>query len=175
MLGNYIGIAEPPKEMFGKIMSISDELMWRYFELLSLSKTSQQIRQMIERAVSGELNPRDCKIDLALELIARFHGPNAALEAREDFERRFAHGQLPAEIPEQCLVSAGPSMAVSSVLKAAGLTASTSDARRMIQQGAVKIDGAKISNVDALLGAGAAYVIQVGKLRIARVTIDRQY
>lgn len=173
-LGNYIGIAEPPKEMFGKIMSISDQLMWRYFELLSLNKTSQQIRQMMERALRGDLNPRDCKIELALELIERFHSPVAAREAREDFERRFTQGQLPAEIPERYLVSADASMVASLVLKNAGLTASTSDARRMIQQGAVKVDGAKVVNVDESLSAGAEYIIQVGKLRIARVKIDRQ-
>ncbi len=170
-LGNYIGIAEPAKEMFGKIMSISDELMWRYFTLLSLDRTSAEIASMQERARSGAANPRDFKVALAMELIGRFHSPGEAQAALDDFELRFRQGALPDEMPEKTVVCQGGHVTISQLLKDAELTASTSEARRMIQQGAVKIDGERVSDIDLMLPARQTLVIQVGKRRFARVLL----
>ncbi len=165
-LGNYIGITDSPDDMFGKVMSISDELMWRYFELLSFSSMSEV--QAYRRAISEGMNPRDVKFALAEELVARFHTPNSAREAKESFVTRFQKGVLPDEMPEKEL---GPgALAISVVLKEAQLTGSTSEARRMIQQGAVRIDGERVGNVDLMLKSGT-YVLQVGKRKFARVTI----
>ncbi len=170
-LNNYIGITEDPKEMFGKIMSVSDELMWRYFELLSFDVSLDELAAMQRRAAAGELNPRDCKIQLAEEMITRFHDRGAAAAARADFERRFSQGALPEEIPETEVQSTAGTLPISAVLKEAGLTKSTSEARRMVQQGAVRVDGERVADIEASLPAGSQHVIQVGKRRIARVTV----
>ncbi|MDZ7805182.1 tyrosine--tRNA ligase [Thiohalophilus sp.] len=168
-LNNYIGINEPPDEMFGKIMSISDDLMWRYFELLSF-RPLEEIAQFRREIAEGK-NPRDIKFLLGEEIVARFHNAEAARKAQENFIARFQQGTMPDEIPEKSLQSADGSMQIASVLKEAGLTKSTSDARRMVEQGAVKIDGERVSDPALALSSGTSQVIQVGKRRFARVTI----
>jgi tyrosyl-tRNA synthetase len=168
-LGNYIGIHEPPDEMFGKIMSVSDELMWRYFELLSFE--SEETIAAWRREVVEGANPRDIKFRLARELVARFHDRAKAAKAQEDFIARFQKGQLPEDISEKTLRTAAGTMAISTVLKEAGLTKTTSEARRMLQQGAVRLDGERITDIALELSAGASHVIQVGKRRVARIII----
>lgn len=168
-LGNYIGINEPPAEMFGKLMSISDELMWRYFDLLS-SCAAQEI-EGFKRQVSAGANPRDIKFKLAMEIVARFHGPAAADHALEQFIARFQRGALPESIEELELVCGPEGYPIANLLKDAGLVASTSDALRMIQQGAVRIDGARLEDGGLKIARGAVHVVQVGKRRFARVTI----
>ena len=171
-LGNYIGIAEPPKEIFGKLMSISDSLMWRYFELLSLEKSMDEIQAMKKRAESGSENPKNFKTGLAVEIVTRFHGKAAAAEATEDFERRFRQGDLPEDIPEREVPSAGlGAVLVANLLKDAGLTKSTSEARRMIRQGAVRIDGVRVEDPETTVGTGSRCVFQVGKRRFARISV----
>jgi len=170
-LGNYIGVSEPANEMFGKVMSISDELMWRYFTLLSLDKSQDEIDAMQAKAAAGEANPRNYKVELAMELITRFHDREAAEGALNDFERRFKQGQMPEEIKEHTL-AVGDGMAIANVLKAVGLTASTSEALRMLKQGAVKLDGERIEDKARVFVAGESYVVQVGKRRFAKVTME---
>jgi tyrosyl-tRNA synthetase len=164
-LGNYVGIAEPPKEIFGKLMSVSDDLMWRYFDLLSFRGNAEIAK--LKSAVAEGLNPRDVKVMLAQEIVARFHSQKDAEEALADFEARFQRGAMPDEMPELS-VSAGP---VAQVLKQAGLVASTSEAARMIDGGGVRIDGEKVSDKGLVLKAGDTIVMQVGKRKFARVTL----
>lgn len=167
-LGNYIGIHEAPDEQFGKLMSISDDLMWRYFELLSfrpMSEIGQFRRQVAEGA-----NPRDIKFLLGEELVDRFHGTGAGVAARANFIARFQKGALPEQMDELSL-SAGEGLTLPQLLKLAALTASTSDALRMIQQGAVRVDGERAEDKSALFKAGTSHVFQVGKRRVARVTL----
>jgi tyrosyl-tRNA synthetase len=168
-LGNYIGITDAPNDMFGKIMSISDELMWRYFELLSFRPLTELkgFKQDVEQGA----NPRDLKFLLAEELIARFHGQSAAVGAREDFIARFQKGVMPDEMDEISLVAEGVGMPIASLLKAAGLLGSTSDALRMIQQGGVKIDGVKVEDRNLLIEKGISAVFQVGKRKFAKITL----
>jgi len=168
-LGNYIGVSEPPDEMFGKVMSISDEMMWRYFELLSFRPLGE-IAGFKDQVKDGA-NPRDIKFLLGQEIVARFHGASAAAKAQEQFVARFQRGDLPEEMPEKDVYTATASASISLVLKDAALTASTSEARRMIQQGAVRIDGERMEDVNKALAVGATCIIQVGKRRIARVTV----
>jgi tyrosyl-tRNA synthetase len=168
-LNNYVGIGEPPEEMFGKLMSISDELMWRYFELLSFTPMAEIERW--RREVEEGLNPRDVKFRLGEEIVGRFHGPGAAQKAKEAFIARFQKGALPEDIPERTVACPGRRLAVWAVLKEAGLTPSTSEARRMLKQGAVRIDGERVEDLNLELPAGATHVIQVGKRRFARVTV----
>ncbi len=169
-LGNYVGINEPPREIFGKLMSISDQLMWRYFDLLSF-RPANEISRFREEAGSGR-NPRDIKVLLAQEIVARFHGNAAAAAALEEFEARFRQGVLPEDMPEVVLPSANSPMPVVQVLKLAGLTASTSEAIRMIEQGGVKADGEKITDKNSVLPVGRGVVLQVGKRKFARVTLQ---
>ena len=169
-LGNYIAITDPATEMFGKLMSISDELMWRYFELLSLSTGAAQLATMREEAQRGMRNPRDCKIELALELVGRFHDRQAAEAARADFEQRFSKGNTPDQVPEIELITKMP-MAISQVLKQAGLTASTSEALRMIDQGGVRLDGEKVSDKSLTLNSGQTVLLQIGRRKFARVKL----
>ncbi len=169
-LGNYIGVSESPSEMFGKIMSISDELMWRYFMLLSLDKSQKDIDAMRAAAAAADANPRDYKVELAMELITRFHDSEAANAALTDFERRFKKGQMPTEMDEFSL-DVGDGMAIANVLKAAGLTASTSEALRMLKQGAVKVDGERVEDKKRVFVVGQSHVMQVGKRRFAKVTM----
>ncbi len=166
-LGNYIGIAEPPGDMFGKLMSISDELMWRYFELLSFRPLSE-IEALKTQMREGR-NPRDIKFELGRELVARFHDAADAEAAQQQFIDRFQKGALPEEIPEVRISAAGEGMALPNVLKQAGLTASTSEALRMIRQGAVRVDGERVEDAGLALPAGASAICQVGKRRFARV------
>jgi tyrosyl-tRNA synthetase len=168
-LGNYIGISEPADEMFGKLMSISDELMWRYFTLLSF-RSMRDIEQL-KIDVSKGLNPRDVKFQLGEEIVTRFHDRKAADAARANFVARFQKGSLPDEMPEVVLDSDGESLGVASVLKGAGLTGSTSEAFRMIQQGAVRIDGERVADRDMSIPSGCTHVFQVGKRRFARITL----
>ncbi len=168
-LNNYIGIADSPTDMFGKIMSISDELMWRYYLLLSFKPISE-IEQW-QSACKDGANPRDYKVSLALEIIARFHGKRLAEEALADFEARFKHGAVPDEINEVELATVLPQIQIANLLKDAGLTASTSEGMRMVKQGAVKIDGEKISDPKLVIAVGEVYVVQVGKRKFARVSV----
>ncbi|WP_303908013.1 tyrosine--tRNA ligase [Thiohalomonas denitrificans] len=168
-LGNYIGITEPPDEMFGKLMSISDDLMWRYFELLSFRPMSD-IEEW-QRQIAEGLNPRDVKFELAVEVVSRFHNAAAAEKARENFIARFQKGALPEDIPEVELMAGEGGLPLWSVLKQANLTPSTSEARRMLKQGAVKMDGERVTDTNLALPAGRAYVVQVGKRRYARVFV----
>jgi tyrosyl-tRNA synthetase len=168
-LNNYIGIADAPKDMFGKIMSISDELMWRYFELLSF-RPMLEIEAFKTDVDSGK-NPRDIKFLLAEEIIARFHTREAATDAREGFIAQFARGAVPDDIPVHHFVAGDEGYPIANLLKDAGLCSSTSEALRMIQQGAVKIDGDKVSDKSLKIIAGTEGVFQVGKRKFARVTV----
>ena len=165
-LGNYIGIAEPAQEIFGKLMSISDELMWRYIELLSFQ--SIQTVQGWRRDVEAGKNPRDVKVLFAKEIVARFHSENAARQAEEAFEARFRRGELPEEIPEVEVKETQ----ILKVLKEAGLVPSANEAARMVEQGAVRVNGEKVSDRSLQFKRGEALVIQVGKRKVARVTIE---
>lgn len=168
-LGNYIGITEPPNEMFGKIMSLSDELMWRYIELLSF-KSDADI-QCWKDSVSTGGNPRDVKIEFAKEIITRFHDAKGAESAHQDFVQRFQKGALPDDIPEQTIQSVEGSIGIASLLKEAGLVSSTSEAFRMVKQGAVKIDSEKVTDKSLLIKKGTEAVYQVGKRRVAKVNV----
>jgi tyrosyl-tRNA synthetase len=168
-MGNYIGINEAPREIFGKVMSISDDLMWRYFDLLSF-RDGAEIELLKAEVVAGR-NPRDVKVMLAQELVARFHNAQAADDALSEFDARFRQGVLPDDIPELMLRSDGGSLALVQILKQAGLTASTSDAMRMIEQGAVRANGDKVSDRARTVAAGETVVLQIGKRRFAKVTV----
>lgn len=164
-LSNYIGITEPPKEMFGKVMSISDELMWRYYDLLSFMDSNQILN--LKREVDQGRNPRDVKVLLAKEIVARFHTLREADLALEDFEVRFRKGGMPEEMLN-IQVSAG---SIAQVLKAAGLTSSTSEAFRMIDGGGVRLNGERVVDRDVILMAGKSVILQVGKRKFARVEL----
>ncbi|MGQ9685252.1 MAG: tyrosine--tRNA ligase [Thiobacillaceae bacterium] len=168
-LGNYIGINEPPNEMFGKLMSVSDDLMWRYIELLSFEPVAV-IRRWREDVAQGR-NPRDIKVGFAQEIVSRFHGPAAAQAALADFEARFRQGALPEEMPEITLPTPEGGMPIAQLLKQAGLVPSTSEALRQIAGGGVKLDGAKVSDKGLVLAKDSIVVAQVGKRRFARVTL----
>lgn len=168
-LGNYVGINEPPREIFGKLMSVSDELMWRYYDLLSF-RASEEVAGFKREIASGR-NPRDFKVILAQEIVARFHGVAASLDALSDFDARFRHGAIPDDIPEVVIDSQKGELNVAQLLKQSGLTSSTSEALRMIGQGGVKVDGVKIEDKNLALPAGGDFVMQVGKRKYARVKI----
>ena len=167
-LGNYIGIDESPREIFGKVMSVSDELMWRYFDLLSFRDSAEIAR--LKASVATGLNPRDVKVMLGQELVARFHSRSAADEALAEFEARFRQGVLPDDMPELTLHTGEP-VSLVQVLKQAGLTASTSEALRMIEQGAVRANGDKVSDKSVTITVGETVVLQVGKRKFAKVTL----
>ena len=169
-LGNYVGIAEPPQEIFGKLMSISDELMWRYIELLSFEPLAT-VRQWKDQVAQGG-NPRDVKVRFAKEIVARFHGVEAARRAQEDFESRFREGALPEDMPEVTVKAPEGGILIVHLLKQAGLTPSTSEAQRMIEQGGVKLDGERVSDKGLKLRAGTTVVAQVGKRKFARIRIE---
>tara|TARA_R110000782_G_scaffold161320_1_gene253352 strand:- start:1236 stop:2441 length:1206 start_codon:yes stop_codon:yes gene_type:complete len=171
-LGNYIGIDEPANEMFGKIMSVSDDLMWRYFELLSF-RSLDEINGFKQKIEQGE-NPRDIKFLLAEEIITRFHDAKAASAAQADFINRFSNNAIPDDVPEIDMNVATDGMGIANVLKESGLVNSTSDAHRMIKQGAVKIDGERIEDSKQVLQAGFSAVLQVGKRKFARVTLKNE-
>jgi len=168
-LGNYIGIAEPPAEMFGKLMSISDDLMWRYLDLLSLRPAAELAAW--RREVTDGLNPMEVKFHLAGELVERFRDAAAASKAREAFVARFRRGDLPDDIPEVAL-DAPSGLPIGNLLKAAGLVGSTSEALRAIAQGGVRVDGQRVDDRGLHVAPGTSGVFQVGKRRFARVTLQ---
>lgn len=168
-LNNYIGITDEPDEMFGKVMSISDELMWRYYEVLSFRKLDD-IESLRSRVAAGG-NPRDAKFELAMELVERFHDRKAAEAAKKEFIARFQKGALPDKIKEVSISSQDGSLGIAQLLKEAGLVSSTSEAFRMIKQGAVKIDGERIEDKSLQVSAGSTSVYQVGKRRFSRVSL----
>jgi tyrosyl-tRNA synthetase len=170
-LGNYVGVDDPPNEMFGKLMSVSDILMWRYIELLSFE--SLATIEGWKKAIEGGGNPRDVKVRFAQEIVARFHDQAAASAALEDFESRFRHGGVPEDLEEQVIEVAGDGAAIVQVLKSSGVCPSTSDAHRMIEQGGVRVNGEKVSDKALKLEAGATYVLQVGKRKFAKVALKR--
>ena len=168
-LGNYIGITDPADEMFGKLMSISDELMWRYFELLSFRPTTDI--EGLKRAIAEGRNPRDIKFELGIEIVDRFHGAGTGQGARDNFIAQFRQGEMPDDIPEKSLPVGSEGLGVAAALTACGLTASNSEAFRMIKAGAVKIDGERVDNRGLVLEAGFAGVLQVGKRKFARLLL----
>jgi tyrosyl-tRNA synthetase len=168
-LGNYIGITDSPTEMFGKIMSISDDLMWRYYELLSFKPIADV--DAYKEKVNVGANPRDIKIDLAKELIARFHNEEAAQAAHQEFINRFQKGAMPDNIEEKSISAPDGEIAIANLLKDVGLVASTSEAMRMIKQGAVKIDGEKLADNKLKITLGTEAIYQVGKRKFAKVKV----
>ena len=169
-LGNYVGITEPPGEMFGKLMSISDDLMWRYFEVLSF-RSLDDIENLRKRVGDG-MNPRDAKFELGMEIVARFHDDAAAEAAKQEFISRFREGAMPDEMPELTLETEDGTLGLAHLLKAAGLVSSTSEAFRMIKQGAVRIDGERVEDRSLTIDAGSTNVYQVGRRRFARVSLN---
>jgi tyrosyl-tRNA synthetase len=168
-LGNYIGIAEPPQEIFGKLMSISDDLMWRYIELLSFEPLPVVRKWKDDIAAGG--NPRDVKVRFAKEIVGRFHGRQAAESAQADFDQRFREGAMPENMPEIMVHAPQGGILISHLLKQAGLTPSTSEAQRMIEQGGVKLDGERVSDKNLRVISGRSLVAQVGKRKFARITV----
>lgn len=168
-LDNYIGITDPAGEMFGKIMSISDDLMWRYFEVLSFRPLGEI--EGLQQAVAEGRNPRDVKFELAIEIVARFHDEAQATAARDEFVARFQQGAMPDEIDEESLPTDDGKLGIAHVLKQAGLVSSTSEAFRMIKQGAVRIDGERVEDRGLTIEAGTTRVYQVGKRKFARITL----
>ncbi|MBO6009391.1 MAG: tyrosine--tRNA ligase, partial [Ruminobacter sp.] len=168
--GNYIGVHDAPNDMFGKIMSISDDLMWNYYELLS-ERSLKEIEEFKSGIAAGTVNPRDVKITLAKEIITRYHGAEAAEAAHNDFVTRFSKNAIPEDIPEVTVsLNGNATLLVANLLKEAGLVNSTSDAMRMIKQGAVKRDGEAVADTKLAVSAGEA-VWQVGKRKFARITL----
>jgi tyrosyl-tRNA synthetase len=168
-LGNYVGIAEAPDQMFGKLMSVSDDLMWRYFDLLSF-RPNADIERLKQEIAAGR-NPRDVKFELGLELVERFHGAGSGARARDGFIARFQQGALPEDLAEVTLPAGADGIGLANLLKGAGLVPSTSDAFRQLKQGAVKVDGERVEDGAVKFAAGETHVFQVGKRRLARVTI----
>ena len=168
-LGNYIGITDPHGEMFGKVMSISDELMWRYFQLLSFRPLTDI--NGLKKAVADGKNPRDVKFELACEIVARFHSEKAAEAAKAEFIARFQKGAMPDEIEEITVASKDGSLGLAHLLREAQLVSSTSEAFRMIKQGAVRVDGVRVEDKGTEFPAGSAHVFQVGKRRFAKVQL----
>lgn len=168
-LGNYIGITDPPGEMFGKIMSISDDLMWRYFDVLSF-RSLKDIADL-RKSVEDGMNPRDAKFELGIEIVARFHSDALAEAARQEFISRFQQGAMPDDIPDVSLGSQDGKLTITHLLRNARLVSSTSEATRMIKQGAVKIDGQRIEDYSLQLDAGTTHIVQVGKRKFARVRL----
>ena len=168
-LGNYVGITEPPQEIFGKLMSVSDELMWRYIDLLSFEPLGVIARW--KKEVQEGRNPRAIKVIFAQEIVTRFHGKKAAEKALSDFEARFKDGSLPDVIPQYTLQAGESGIGIAQMMKQAGLTASTSAAFRMVQQGGVKLDGEKVVNKSLNLSRGRTVILQVGKRKFAKIKL----
>ena len=168
-LGNTIGITDAPNDMFGKVMKISDELMWRYFELLSFRPLAE-VAALRARVAEGA-NPRDIKFELGMELVARFHSDSAATAARDAFIERFQQKAIPDELPEVTVAATDGEIGVAHLLRDAGLVASTSEAFRMMKQGAVRVDGERVEDRGLSFAAGVTLVMQVGRRKIARVTV----
>jgi tyrosyl-tRNA synthetase len=170
-LGNYVGIHDSPNEMFSKLMSISDELMWRYIELLSFA--SLDTISGWKASIARGTNPRDVKVGFAQEIVTRFHDQAAARAALEDFESRFRHGGIPEDLVEQIIETPAEGLAITQVLKLSSVCPSASDAVRMVEQGGVKVDGEKVSDKAMKLAPGSTYVLQVGKRKFAKVTLKK--
>jgi len=168
-LNNYVGITEPPDEMFGKLMSISDEMMWRYFDLLSF-RSNQDLAELKQQVADGS-NPRDIKFQLCEEIVERFHDREAAVAARETFIARFRGGAMPEDIPEKTLETDGQGIGIAAALTQCGLTSSNSDAFRMIKQGGVRIDSEKVSDRALQLEAGFEGILQVGKRKFCKANV----
>jgi len=168
-LGNYVGISEPPQEMFGKLMSISDALMWRYIDLLSFETAATVARW--KREVEHGANPRDVKVRFAKEIVGRFHSAPAADKAAQDFEQRFRHGQLPEDLEHFTFAAPPGGLPVMQTLKLAGFVSSSSEAQRLIEQGGLRIDGERVSDRALKFSPGQSFVMQAGKRKVARVTI----
>jgi tyrosyl-tRNA synthetase len=168
-LGNYVGINEKPEDIFGKLMSVSDDLMWRYIELLSF-ESLETVAKWKQEVAEGR-NPRDVKAGFAQEIVARFHDKAAAVHALDEFNARFQKGALPEDMPEVKIASEDGSLSLVQALKQAQLTASTSEAMRMIEQGGVKLDGERVSDRGLKLAKGTVAVAQVGKRKFARITV----
>ncbi|MBI5500155.1 MAG: tyrosine--tRNA ligase [Deltaproteobacteria bacterium] len=171
-LGNTVALEDPPDEMFGKLMSICDPLMWRYYELLS-ELDAAAVRALRDDVAQGRAHPRDVKVRLARELVGRFHDPAAAAAAAGRFDKVHRGGEAPDEVPVVSLRSSAP-LRLSRAIAQAGLAASGSDAQRLIQSGAVEVDGSRVSDKDASLAPGASYLVKVGKRRFARVTVEKE-
>ncbi|MET0987190.1 MAG: tyrosine--tRNA ligase [Steroidobacteraceae bacterium] len=170
-LGNYIGVTETPDDMFGKLMSVSDELMWRYFDLLSFRPSSDIAK--LKQEVSDGRNPRDIKFELGHEIVSRFHSPSAASAARESFIARFQKGQIPENIDSREIVIEGETIGIPLLLKQAGLIASTSAAHRLIEQGGVRIDGEKLTDAKRAIPVNEVHLFQVGKREFMRIAVRR--
>jgi len=168
-LGNYIGISEPADDIFGKVLSISDELMFRYYELLS-DLSMQEIGQLRQDMEAGKIHPKAVKVQLAKELVTRFHDQDAADAAERNFEQVFKKHELPEDIPEKELITEADVIWLPKLLMEAGLVKSTSDGRRMVKQNAVSVDGQKVTDVDTDISAKGTVLLQVGKRRFCRVT-----
>jgi tyrosyl-tRNA synthetase len=168
-LGNYIGITDPADQMFGKLMSVSDDLMWRYFDLLSF-RTNAEIEQLKQACATGR-NPRDVKFELGIEIVDRFHGAGAGARARDEFVARFQQGVLPEDVAEITVAAGAGGIGLAHLLKNAQLVPSTSEAMRQIKQGAVRVDGERIEDAARVFSAGCTHVLQVGKRRVARITL----
>jgi tyrosyl-tRNA synthetase len=169
-LGNYIGVQDAPDDMFGKVMSISDDLMWRYYELLSW-RPLVEVAALRAVAESGRRNPRDIKFELAEELVGRFHGSQSGARARDNFVARFQRNQLPDELPVVTVQAPAHGLPLPNLLKEAGLVGSTTEARSMLRQGAVRLDGERIEDAELSFATGDEHVLQVGKRRFARVVV----
>ncbi|MEK9786459.1 MAG: tyrosine--tRNA ligase [Arenicellales bacterium] len=169
-LGNIVGITDAPDDMFGKLMSISDALMWRYFELLSFKSLAEIAT--LRASVEAGTNPRDVKFELAKEIVARFHSAGAAQDAQQSFINRFSQGVLPDDLEESVLDSKGQGLALAQLIKMAGLAASTSEAMRLVAQGAVRFEGERLEDPKKLLSVGTKGIIQVGKRRLAKISIQ---
>ena len=168
-LNNYVGVSDEPDEMFGKLMSIPDSIMWRYFDLLS-KKSNEQISEL-KASVEQGVNPRDIKYELGLEIVETYHGAAAAVSAKEAFIARFRQGQLPEDLATVEIAVGSEGKAIANILVEAGLTSTTSESYRMVKQGAVKIDGERVEDGKLSLAGGAEFIMQVGKRRIARVSL----
>jgi len=169
-LGNIVGITDAPDDMFGKLMSISDDLMWRYFELLSFKSLADIA--LLRKSVEDGANPRDVKFELAKEIVARFHSEADADRSQKNFVDRFSQGVLPEDLDETALDSAGLGLGLAQAIKAAGLASSTSEAMRLVGQGAVRLDGERLNNPKKVLEVGTKGILQVGKRRLARIRIQ---
>jgi tyrosyl-tRNA synthetase len=168
--GNYVGIAEAPGEMFGKVMSISDELMWRWYPLVSFQPLAEI--EQLKREIDAGRNPRDAKVALAQEIVARFHSRADADRALADFEARFRGGALPDDMPEIAIATAGEGIAIANLAKRAGVVDSTSEALRMIAQRGLRLDGNVVADKAVTIPAGSTVVVQAGKRRFARVVVS---
>jgi len=170
-LDNYVAVTEPPKEQLGKLMSISDGLMWRYYELLS-RESAEEIRRRRVACEKGEMNPKEAKSALAREIVARYHGAEAATRARDEWEAQFSRREVPDDMPQVTLAAEGDALWLPKALADAGLVPSSSEGRRRIQQGAVQVDGAKVTDVQARLSRGGPYVVKAGKRAWAAIRIE---